>query len=691
MLGRDALADQLLADFWLRQSLLARHAERRSDALLYALQALPTEAARAALAELIGDDYRQLERNFGGWQTPPLFAVDWVERRLVGIDAAQRAQALDLEPRAGAQPAVTQQATFSALEYRPLLREIPVASSGSAGEFELVLEVQHASIGELLVTLAAPSGAQANVIIPQTESGSLHSFIAADASPLAALADEDREGRWRLTIVDQRADNSGTLLAWALHFADEEPARDAPEGGVAIADPLRTEDVTVELGANGRFAIVRPTRAGSVGTVALWDLRAGRLQADLQLPAPATYAELNADASRLLVVAGGALIVWNVAEGVPVARLATQTEFVLPPALSPDGGYVMIAERVEEAAPLFSLLRAADGQLLTSVAGVAGVNAWFLGPEARFVALLGDTDELRVLDPRRGGEPRSLEHPREIRRVLPLATAATLLTVDAAGDVREWDLGAAPAAAAKVLGTTVDPATVSVAAAGTRVAYVGGRFARRRVGQQHGRRARALDRTVERAGDHATIPRRRLASHRCRFRRATVAADRRGCANRRLARCRSRRGIRARARSGRRARCARIPQRVRARAKPRRPHERADCARPARLFRSSRRSRRHSNRCAQLTCGERRRRRRDRADVRCGFSATERHRAAAVGRGHRRRGAFRGRPFDRERDGDVGAIVARCGRHLVRRGRARRRARHGARLLSRQSMARGRR
>ncbi len=471
VLGRDALADQLLADFWLRQSLLARHAERRSDALLYALQALPTEAARATLAELIGADYRQLERNFGGWQTPPLFAVDWVERRLVGIDTAQRAQVLDLEPQAGAQPAVTQEGAFSALEYRPLLREIPVASSGSAGEFELVLDVQHASVGELLVTLAAPSGAQANVIIPQTESGSLHSFIAADASPLAALADEDREGRWRLTIVDQRADNSGTLLAWALHFADEEPARDAPEGGVAIADPLRTEDVTVELGANGRFAIVRPTRAGSVGTVALWDLRAGRLQADLQLPAPATYAELNADASRLLVVAGGALIVWNVAEGVPVARLATQNEFVLPPALSPDGGYVMIAERVEEAAPLFSLLRAADGQLLTSVAGVAGVNAWFLGPEARFVALLGDTDELRVLDPRRGGVPRSLEHPREIRRVLPLANSATLLTVDAVGDVREWDLVAAPAAAAKVLGTTVDPATVSVAAAGTRVAY----------------------------------------------------------------------------------------------------------------------------------------------------------------------------------------------------------------------------
>ena len=71
-----------------------------------------------------------------------------------------------------------------------------------------MLEVQHSSIGELLVTLAAPSGAQANLVIPQSESGSRYSFIAAAAAPLAALADEDREGNWRLTIVDQRADDA---------------------------------------------------------------------------------------------------------------------------------------------------------------------------------------------------------------------------------------------------------------------------------------------------------------------------------------------------------------------------------------------------------------------------------------------------------------------------------------------------
>jgi WD40 repeat protein len=470
VLGRDALADQLLAEFWLRRSLEARKAERRADALLYALKALPTEAARAVLAELIGDDYRQLERNFTGWQVPPQFVVDWIERRVVGIDGAAGMQVLDLSASAGAQPTESKAAKFSALEYRPLERELTVASSGSAGEFDLMIELQHAATSDLLVTLAAPSGAQANVIIPQADSAPVHSFTATDSSPLSALADEDREGIWRLIIVDQRTGDSGTLLAWALQFAaDEDPVRDAPEGGVAIEDPVRTEDVTVDLGANGRFAIVRPTRAGSVGTVALWDLRAGSLHADLQLPAPATYAQLNADASRLLVVAGGALIVWNVAEGVPVARLATQTEFVLPPALSPDGTYVMIAERVEGDAPLFSLLRVADGQLLTSIAGVEAVSAWFLGPEARYVALL-QGGELRVLDPRRGGQARSLPHTRDIRSVVPLATAAQLLTVDAAGEVRVWELDAA--ATARVLGTTVDPASVSVAAVGTRVAYV---------------------------------------------------------------------------------------------------------------------------------------------------------------------------------------------------------------------------
>jgi subtilisin-like proprotein convertase family protein/WD40 repeat protein len=472
LLGRDALADRLLTEFWLRESLDARNAERRADALLYALKALPTEAARSVLAELIGDDYRQLERNFSGWQLPTEFAVDWVERRVVGIDGAAAIQALDLSPRAGGVNAEMKAARFSALEYRALQRELTVASSGSAGEFDVTLELQHANVNDLLVTLVAPSGAEANVIIPQGEPALVLSFTAAGSSTLAALADEDREGIWRLKIVDRRAGDAGTLLAWALRFAaDEEPVRDAPEGGVEIEDPLRTEDVTVDLGANGRFAIVRPMRAGSVGTVAVWDLRAGALQGDLQLPAPATYAELNADASRLLTVSGGTLSVWNVAEGVPIAQLATQTEFVLPPALSPDGAYVMIAERVDEAAPLFSLLRAADGELLTSVDGVEGVSAWFLGSEARYVALLGDAGGLVALDPRRGGQPQTLPHARAIVRVVPLATAATLLTVDARGDVRVWELDAAAEATPKVLGTTVDPASVSVATAGARVAY----------------------------------------------------------------------------------------------------------------------------------------------------------------------------------------------------------------------------
>src|SRR5690606_4379708 len=70
--GRDALADRLQGDYWLRRAAAARHLERRDDALLLAMQALPGREphVRRIAAELIGDDYSRLIGTFRLAGTP---------------------------------------------------------------------------------------------------------------------------------------------------------------------------------------------------------------------------------------------------------------------------------------------------------------------------------------------------------------------------------------------------------------------------------------------------------------------------------------------------------------------------------------------------------------------------------------------------------------------------------------------
>ena len=103
----------------------------------------------------------------------------------------------------------------------------PIEGEGTAGEFELSLIVQHAAAGELLVTLTAPSGAEAALTVPRSDGARVETFAfqAAQGSPLAQLADEGVRGVWRLTIVDRAAGNTGVFGGWGLSFGDNVGAR----------------------------------------------------------------------------------------------------------------------------------------------------------------------------------------------------------------------------------------------------------------------------------------------------------------------------------------------------------------------------------------------------------------------------------------------------------------------------------
>ena len=177
-------------------------------------------------------------------------------------------------PRPAPALSAPRRSRLTALQHSALTRELAIEGEGTAGEFELSLTVQHAAAAELLVTLAAPSGAEAALTVPRSDGVLVETFAfqAAPGSPLAQLADEGVRGVWRLTIVDRAAGNTGLFGGWGLSFGDNAGREDLPEL-LAIPDPQRVETVNVQAVADR--AVAWPTSAGAIGTVALWNLTTG--------------------------------------------------------------------------------------------------------------------------------------------------------------------------------------------------------------------------------------------------------------------------------------------------------------------------------------------------------------------------------------------------------------------------------
>ena len=472
--GQNAAADRLLSEFWLRRARERARAEQRDAAILLAQRgaALPgaDPAAAAYLAELAGDDYSRLERSLRLPGAPEYWHTTFARAAVVSIDAERRVSRTPLGSTAGTPTVEVAPIALTALAHSALTRELAVDGEGTAGELELSLAVQHAAAGELLVTLAAPSGAVAAIAVPRSDGNAVETFLfrPSESSGIAQLADEGVRGVWRLTVVDREAGNTGAFGGWGLTFGDV-VMRDDPPEPVPIPDPVRSGEVAVQAAAER--AVAWPITAGVVGTLALWNLATGQLEHDLTLPSAPSSVALDPTGARVLAATERLLMVWNAADGALAARVGTETEFVLPPVFSPDGGYVAIAERVDGANPLYSVLRSADGSLVGTIEGTPDVQGWELGPGGRYAALRGPDTVVRVLETRRGAELRRLPHSHAVERLLHSSDGAVLLTVDRAGAIASWPLALASAALGRPLGRTISAATVSASADGRRLAF----------------------------------------------------------------------------------------------------------------------------------------------------------------------------------------------------------------------------
>jgi WD40 repeat protein len=468
--GYAPTADRLLGAHWLRRSRAALREARRDEALVYAglAQVGHDPAAASLAATLIDTDYASLSQSYRFASPLVEWEADWTAQALTALDLTQGARRLGLS---GTQ-SIRYARALTALQHVPVSRELGVDEPGSAGAFLFQIDIEHPAYEQIVVTVEAPSGASVSFPLPPA-AGSAREIRVTERSELAPLADEDRQGVWRLTLVDREEGAVGHLNRWGLLFAEELRGwEDVPDRGLEIPDPVRTDEIEVQVSADGRLGVARPSRPGAVGALTLWDLTTGTPRGDLPIDAMPTYSKLSSDSTRLVTVFASTLTIFDIDSLRAVSRIETQTGFALPPAVGVDGEYIAIAERLDSGGTLYSLLRAEDGELVASIEGSAGVTSWLLGPQARYLLLVGPMRSVRLIDPRRGDTLAELPHESPPVFV-DAPTDDLLLSINARGDIHAWrfaDLQRGDLAG-RFVGVTADPGSVSVAGNGALIAY----------------------------------------------------------------------------------------------------------------------------------------------------------------------------------------------------------------------------
>jgi WD40 repeat protein len=478
--GRDEIADRLMADFWLRRSEAAAHLGDRDAALVNALAAVEAGSPEAAhrAANLINGDYALLDQTVHFDSTLVAMQVDWERGQIVGVDSTNRLHripqsAANADPARGVagsrRPSSVQ---LTALQHVGVTRGFFVDEPGRAGTLQLRLTVDHARPGDLLVRLRAPSGAAAELLLPQ-RSGGLEQFIitGSTSNGLSRLADESITGQWELTVYDRLGGESGRLISWGLSFSGVPQFwDDNPVEGIPLPDPERTEQISVTLADDGRKAVTVPVRPDARGAASVWDLRAGAVVADLPLTNRASSLQFLAD-DRLLVVGPASAALWRIGEVVPAAEWVVATGFTAPPVVSPDKRFFATAESSGDRMRV-SVFTHAEARLLGSFETDA-FQSWALAEAASFVAVTDGTRRGRVLDPATGNMRAEFFHDLELARVL--VANDQVVAVDVQGEVLAWSLESerrtlTPADAVHV-GMAADATGLSLSADGTLASF----------------------------------------------------------------------------------------------------------------------------------------------------------------------------------------------------------------------------
>ena len=171
---------------------------------MYRLQAAAVLGAGpdAATAQLIGADYPRLITALRPAGRVEALAVDPDGGRVVTLSMGNQVETWD--PRSGS--AIRGAPGLLAEEFIPVTRRVTVDADGQARDLRLTVDTTHASPGDLVAQLTAPSGRQVEFPLSGAVAGGdgRVRISGKEAPVLAELANEDVRGTWRFDLEDRQ-------------------------------------------------------------------------------------------------------------------------------------------------------------------------------------------------------------------------------------------------------------------------------------------------------------------------------------------------------------------------------------------------------------------------------------------------------------------------------------------------------
>ncbi len=419
--GYRALAESLPARHWRARLQLERRNEHRDGALLAALQAAgwgDAEAGEAA-ARLIGEDYPSLLATL----RPPGGIQDW---RFVDADELMVVgNGGRVDTYRFGEPGFEQRGSLTAraLLHETLERVQRVDRRGPAGAVTVSLENVEGAADGWLAELLDPQGRSWRL--------SFDAVVEPDGATVwqasVDLERTERRGDWRLMLADTQPDRLQRVGGWRLAFADGPVVADLPDMPMTLPQARWTGEAVLLPGGQNRRVVAVPDTVAGAGAIVVWSLESGAPVAYLPRPRGLEQSGLAAHGTRLLLRTDDELILVETATGQRLATVGLDAQRLASDlALAPDERHVAWLEQEGRELSL-TVLELATGEILRRREGLGR----------------GDTQDA-VLAVSSGARSVVIASGRRLRAVdlaagevigeVALAQPAVALALDPAGD-----------------------------------------------------------------------------------------------------------------------------------------------------------------------------------------------------------------------------------------------------------------
>ncbi len=445
--GEAQRADELLGEFWIRESAAAAAEELRDQALVYQLRAADMGApgAGGAIRALIGEDYPLLVTGIRAGARIDGLGIDAAGRQVVTLTEGHVVQSWDAERGvpmgvAGGFPALAE-------EFATVRRQVNMEASGTARAAKLEVRLRHPQATDLEMRLSAPSGKVVVLPIRRQEREPDAPYVLDETShpDLRSLRKEKIQGTWTLELEDQVTGTAGFLDGWMLSLSGNQAhvAEDSPGNPILLPDPKPTSQVEVVLSPDGRRAAAVSSNTESRGFLQVWDTGTGAVTA--RIPVEAGPRIVAFDAEGQYLVTGrmgppGHLSVWRAAAGQELLSLDSESGFLTQPTLSATGSVLAVAEGRSDGNSTVRLVDLVVGQEWKSIGVTGEIRAMALGPDGRMVATLSANNVVEVWTSPEAVLTAQLVHDQPVSRMIFDPSGRWLATVENDNTIRVWSI-----------------------------------------------------------------------------------------------------------------------------------------------------------------------------------------------------------------------------------------------------------